>query len=224
MTGGAYSYPTGEPPRVDNYTITSDGASPPVITATGPASSGVVIIGEAIDAPQDLQVPTQAGQTVPLTWSDPPAGDVEVWRRAGTTGTYALIATVANGVGTYTDPAPGAGLWYYRLRASSGDARSEWSAAQSLTVVAVPVLTCVPTSGAGPLVVGCSWTAPPEATSFRIRASNNSDLSAPLWTVTQAGTSIDTPAINGPTTIYIGVNVAAPSVGITGNVVTITVT
>lgn len=74
----------------------------------------------APDAPTNL-VATQNGSDVDLTWTDNATNETEYRIYRSSDGvTYSLIDTIAADSTSYTDTAPGSGIWYYKVASANG--------------------------------------------------------------------------------------------------------
>jgi hypothetical protein len=209
--------PLGTGEDVQGYLVTISGST---VTATNP-TTGAIVVGTALAVPTDLS-PDQAGPDVTVTWTDPAAGSVEVWR-SDDGGAWALLDTVAHGTQTYTDEDVAAGSYRYRLRTASGTARSAYTAAVALVVVAVtaPVLSVEPANNAPAGLVTLTWTTPAGGgiTQYAYQIADNENFTPPF---ADSGTSATSPVVTGPAPagdFWLRVRVSAGYVGEWSNVV-----
>ena len=131
--------------------------------------NGIVIqayAGSQLLAPTNLAAQSVGGTEVNLSWQDNSGNETsfEIFRK-GTSGSFALIATVGADAEIYTDASVTEGnTYFYQVRATNGGQQSEFSATALATTYNYSIL--VNLSGQTSLVAPAPWNntaTPPES-------------------------------------------------------------
>ncbi len=132
------------------------------------AYSNVVSQSTALSAPVLNPPSSITTSSVTLTWSNLSGNTgYKLWRKAGSSGTYALLATLAANVTSYTDGTLSAGSYYgYQLEALNTGGSSARSNEQAFTATpAATTLTATPKSTS---TIELSWPLRFGATNYKV--------------------------------------------------------